>query len=177
MRLRRLTETVRKDLHPDTKRGRLVRSAGSTGAIRVASLAIAFLASILYARLLGPESYGAFAVVIAWIGLLEIPASLGLRQYLVRETGTSADAIRRNRRWADCAVVPAGVVIAAILIVTVLALRPGNLTWLFVAAAPLLVLGNLGEIRRVLLQACGRPATSQLAKNCSHLASCSRRWL
>lgn len=53
--------------------------------LKVSQIGLSFITSILLARLLGVEGYGAYAYVVAWFFLLEVPAGLGLRILLPRE--------------------------------------------------------------------------------------------
>ncbi len=53
--------------------------------VRSLGLALGLVANILLARLLGVEEYGVWAVIMATIALLVIPASVGLPTLLVRE--------------------------------------------------------------------------------------------
>jgi O-antigen/teichoic acid export membrane protein len=85
MRLRNLLDTLRDDLRPGTRRSELVRSAGMVTGLKIIGGLLAFVASLLYARALGPHGYGLYSYVIAWTTVLAIPVALGLPQYLVRE--------------------------------------------------------------------------------------------
>lgn len=62
----------------------IVRQSGVSFATRVVGLAVAFLANILLARMLGPSGYGAYAIAIGWASLLAIPARLGLDNAALR---------------------------------------------------------------------------------------------
>ena len=62
----------------------LVRQSGVSFATRVAGLAVAFVASILLSRLLGPSGYGAYAIAIGWASVLAIPARMGLDNVALR---------------------------------------------------------------------------------------------
>lgn len=62
----------------------IIRQSGVSFATRVIGLAVAFLANILLARMLGPSGYGAYAIAIGWASLLAIPARLGLDNSALR---------------------------------------------------------------------------------------------
>jgi O-antigen/teichoic acid export membrane protein len=69
-------------------RARLYRAAAATFAMRIAAVALGFLASVAMARLLGVAAFGVYALVIAWATLLTTPAMLGFERLLVRELAT-----------------------------------------------------------------------------------------
>jgi len=156
-----LLRRFREDLKHEGLRGTLVRTTILSGTIKCGALGLAFIASLLYARALGPAEYGRYAYVLAWTALLTVPASLGLPQYLVRE-GTKAPGYDRELRvWADRRVVLAGVVCGALL--AVLSLLPSNAgaSRLMLLAVVLPMLNALGGVRSGLLQARARIIASQ----------------
>lgn len=161
MRLRTLGESLRADLRFGTERGRLVRSAGVTAALKIGSTLIAFGASLIYARALKPHGYGLYAYVVAWAALLTIPAGLGLPAYLIREGAKVPASLRWLRRWADMRVLASGAAAGVLLACAVFLPEAAGARWLFVVAAPLPLLNNLGNVRRSLLQAQGWVARAQ----------------
>lgn len=156
-----LSRVLRADFSANTERGRLVRSAGFTAVLKAGSTLLAFGASLLYARVLGPHGYGLYAYVLAWVGLLTIPASLGLPGYLVREGAKVPESVRWLRRWADRRVLAAGAAAGLLLAAAALVPQAAGARWLFVIAAPLPLLNSLGSVRGALLQALGRVARGQ----------------
>jgi O-antigen/teichoic acid export membrane protein len=64
---------------------RLASAASGTFALNVAFNGLLFLTSILLARTLGAESFGAYSYAIAWTAVLSIPAQMGLSILLVRD--------------------------------------------------------------------------------------------
>lgn len=159
--LSRLRDTLRTDLKPGTERGRLIRSAGATAAIKAGATLVAFGASLLYARVLGPHDYGLYAYVLAWVAVLTIPASLGLPQYLVRECAKFPESARWLCRWADRRILLSGTAAAILMACAVFLPQAAGARWLFVIAAPLPLLNGLTSARSGLLQACGWVARSQ----------------
>lgn len=149
------------ELRGDTERGRMVRSAGVTSALKVAATLIAFGASLLYARALGPHDYGLYAYVFAWAALLTIPAGLGLPSYLTREASKAPPSTSWLRRWADGRVLVAGAIASVVLGCAYFVPQAAGARWLFVIAAPLPLLNNLSHVRRSLLQARGWVARGQ----------------
>lgn len=94
---------------PNSLRQRFLRKAAGTFGLRVASTALAFLTSILLARLLGVVGFGIYAYALSWGRFLTIPATLGLDNLLVREiaicqTRSSWGVARGLLSWANYAV-------------------------------------------------------------------------
>lgn len=156
-----LLNQLRDDLRGDTERGKLVRSAGMTAGIKIGATLLAFGASLLYARALGPHDYGLYTYVIAWVAILTIPAGLGLPQYLVREGAKAPHSLNWMRRWADKRVLIAGLIAAALLGCAFFIPAAAGARWLFVIVAPLPLLNGLSGIRSALLQAHGKIVQSQ----------------
>ncbi|HET7569223.1 MAG TPA: flippase [Gammaproteobacteria bacterium] len=161
MRLRALGESLRADFNAATERGRLVRSAGNTAALKVGATLLAFGASLLYARVLGPHGYGLYAYVLAWVAVLTIPAGLGMPAYLVREGAKAVHSVRSLCLWSDKRIVVSGAATAAFMMCVVFLPSAAGARWLFVIAAPLPLLNSLGDVRRSLLQSLGWVARSQ----------------
>jgi O-antigen/teichoic acid export membrane protein len=159
--MQELIRTLRDDLQPDTERGRLVRSAAATAAMKAGAIVIAFLASLLYARVLGPHDYGLYAYVIAWTAVLTIPASLGLPQYLVREGAKLPKQVSGLRRWADTRVLVTSMCAGVLLACAAWLPQAADARTLFVLAAPIPLLANLSAVRQSLLQARGWIVRSQ----------------
>ncbi|HET6725379.1 MAG TPA: flippase [Gammaproteobacteria bacterium] len=156
-----MRDTLRADLNINSERGRLVRSAGATAAIKVGATIVSFGASLLYARVLGPHDYGLYAYVLAWVAVLTIPSGLGLPPYLIREGARAPGKLHALRRWADGRVLVSGLVIAVLMASAVFLPSAAGARWLFIIAAPLPLLNNLGYVRRALIQAHGWVARSQ----------------
>lgn len=157
----RLLRRFREDLRHDGLRGSLVRTTILSGAIKCGALGLAFLASLLYARALGPAEYGRYAYVLAWTALLTVPASLGLPQYLVREGTRAPEHGRALRAWADRRVLVAG--LACGVLMAALSLLPGNAgaSRLMLLAMLLPLLNGFASVRSGLLQARARIIASQ----------------
>ncbi|MGH8126799.1 MAG: oligosaccharide flippase family protein, partial [Gammaproteobacteria bacterium] len=161
MRSRRLLHILRADLRPDTERGVMVRSAGLAAGFKVVATLIAFGASLIYARALGPHGYGLYAYVIAWAALLTVPVGMGIPSYLLREGAKWPASIRWMRHWADQRVLVAGLAVAVIMACAYFLPEAADARWLFVVAALLPLLNSLGSVRSSLLRSCGRVARSQ----------------
>lgn len=139
----------------------LVRSAAATTALNAGYAFIGFLASLLYARVLGPHDYGLYAYVIACCQVLIIPSGLGLSSYLVREGAKSPRSLLWLLHWADLRILIGGVVAATMMMCAALIPAGAGSRVLFLIAAPLPLLTNLGAVRKALVQAHGWVARSQ----------------
>jgi len=67
----------------------LLRGAGGNIAVAGGARALSLLASVLLARVLAPSGYGVYAFAISLMGLLQVPAQLGLGQLLSRELASN----------------------------------------------------------------------------------------
>jgi len=161
MHVLHLLRSLRDDLKQGTVRGQMVRSAGMTAILKAVSVAFAFVASLLYARVLGPHGYGLYAYVTAWAMILAIPSGMGLPQYLVREAAKAPASVRSLLRWADSRLLRTGVAAGALLAAGCLVPAAAGARWLFVIASPLPLLLNLASVRSALLQSQGAAARSQ----------------
>ncbi|HET7307467.1 MAG TPA: flippase [Gammaproteobacteria bacterium] len=139
----------------------MIRSAGITAALKVGATTLAFGASLLYARVLGPHGYGLYAYVLAWVAVLTIPASLGLPQYLVREGAKFRASTNWLRRWGTRRIWISGGAAATLLACAVFVPEAAGARWLFVIAAPLPLINGMTSLRAALLQARGWVARSQ----------------
>ena len=57
---------------------RVLRGAGATISVRIVAALLAYISLIALARWTGADGYGAYAYAITWVGLLALPAALGL---------------------------------------------------------------------------------------------------
>lgn len=75
---------------------RLVKCTFGLFGLKIITTGLAFLLNILLARTLGPEGLGTYALLIAWIGFLGLPAKLGFHQLLIREVAIYSS----NEQWS-----------------------------------------------------------------------------
>jgi len=66
-------------------RSRLAKGAAGIFTLKVASIGLSFIIGLLLARILGTAGYGTYSYVLAWVGVLSVPAVLGLDRMLVRD--------------------------------------------------------------------------------------------
>ena len=80
-------------------------TVGSIG-LKVGSVGLAFITTVLLTRLLGPTSYGVYSYVIALVTLLSVPSEFGLPTLVVRETARGIvnqdhEAVQGVWRWSS----------------------------------------------------------------------------
>jgi O-antigen/teichoic acid export membrane protein len=89
-------------------RERLIRGAMGVGGLKVLSLLIGFLASVLLARILGPEGFGQYTFIMSVATVLSLPFNQGLKLLITREiAGYHHEAkwslfrglLRRSHQW------------------------------------------------------------------------------
>ncbi|WP_417273514.1 flippase [Celeribacter halophilus] len=146
----------------------LISSGAISLLIRIGGAATALVASIVLARYLGTEGYGAYAFSIALVMLLSIPAQLGLPNLVLRETArmqASGDMahLRAVWRWATFAVfgLSASMMLAA-LVFWWSGISSASETTLFLFAIPIIPLVALGSIRGAALRGLGFVNLGQL---------------
>jgi len=88
-------QTLFENAQSDDLQANLVKGAAGSFALKISNLSLSLVVSILLARLLGVKGYGVYAYAMALIGLLSLPASLGLPELLVREVA----AYRARSDW------------------------------------------------------------------------------
>jgi len=122
----------------------LVWKAMSSFLLRFSGLLIQFIGSIIIARQLGVESYGAYAYAFTWVTLFGMVLSLGMGELSVREipglvTNGEIGELWRFLRAVAVTVLATAAVVALLLMLLentgVLVLAPG---WILVALAVLI---------------------------------------
>jgi len=98
--------------------GNIARGALGSLSLKVANIGFAFLISIMLARTLGVEAYGAYVFAMAWVFVLGIPAMLGMPGLLVRliaiyHTQKSWGLLHGILRWSNRVVLAASIGLAA----------------------------------------------------------------
>lgn len=155
-----LQYTVRALRHGRGLRGRLARTGLGIVSVRIAGTSLAFLASVVLARLLGSSGYGVYSYAFSVAMLLMVVAKLGLPPLLLREIAAAAvrndwSVIRGLLLRAEQAVF-AGSLLTIIVAGGVIWLLPGwpgdqqasSILWAL-ALVPVLALGEIrsGSLR------------------------------
>jgi O-antigen/teichoic acid export membrane protein len=66
-------------------RDQLIKGTASSFIIQIGFAGLSFITAVVLARLLGTESYGAYANAMAWVGIFGVFASFGFGSLLVRD--------------------------------------------------------------------------------------------
>ncbi len=150
----------------------LARGATIALLINATGVALGFAAKVVLARILGPEQFGVYAYVLAWVTVLSLLATLGYGDAIMR----FAPAYRVQERWgllrglvryAEASILIAGLGIFAVgaAVVMLLASQLASGLWqtflLGLAAIPILA---LAQTRSCLARSFGR-VFSALAPN------------
>ncbi|WP_282267229.1 flippase [Stenotrophomonas sp. PS02298] len=154
---------LRRGLHQGPERGSVLRSVLATTLIRLASIFLSFVASLVMARVLGVADYGIYSYVMAIAALLGVAVALGFPQYLVREASARPEWVLGLWRWADRGVMLAGVGGAALMLLLAWREDSARRGMALALAAVIPMLTALSEVRRGLLQASGLVVRSQAA--------------
>src|SRR5262245_28204958 len=136
-------------------------------ALRVAFGGLSFVLTIILARTLGMEGFGAYSYAFAWTVLLGVPAILGMDQLLIREIAmyrvhSQWHLIRGLLRTANCSVLVVSVCVAMVAAVFAWLLRGYwaqdmvSTFWLSLLLLPLISVtrvrqGALQGLQRVVL--------------------------
>jgi len=151
-------------------RAYLIHGAAWSFALKIAATGIAFVISVILARVLGAGGYGTYAYAMALVGLLGVPATLGLPQLVLRnvaayQTRSEWGLMRGLLRQANQVVLLTAFVIGAIALLVSWLLRgnfdPMMLTafWL---ALTILPLGAVNGLRSTTLRGLGYVVLGQL---------------
>ncbi len=141
-------------------KSQLVRGGVGVGALKLLSLPLALVTSVLLARGLGPEGYGQYAFVLAVVSLLALPVGPGLGQLITREVakyhhreewGLFRGLLRRGHQW---------VIVGSFIVAGVIAILAGlHASWtvddrwtLLLAATLMLPLLGVNALRGATLR-------------------------
>ena len=122
--------------------GRLLKTAAGTSGLRLANIGLLFLSNILLTRILGVEGYGVYTYSMSWVLLLNIVATLGSQNLLVREVSANLTQqkwglIRGLLQWSNTIVLIFSVAVAIVTGAIALAFRetanPQTLMTLWIA--------------------------------------------
>ena len=154
----------------DVLRSSLVRSFLKVGAMRLLSIPVGLVASIILARALGPEAFGRYAFVMALIPLLALPVAAGLPQLLTREAarysqsgswGLYHGGVRTAHLWV---IAVSGIIVASYFLGGhVVGLWPTVGKWSLLGLAIFMIpLTGLNAVRNGAIKGLGHPALAEL---------------
>lgn len=149
---------------------RLIENVAGTLGLKVAATILSFVSSMLLARWLGTTGYGTFAYAITWVGLLGVPAALGLPLVIVREiaayqTRSEWSLIKGLLRWANQVVALLSVGLALLAVIIAWNFHPTansqmlSTFWIVVLSLPF---NSLIIIRQSAMQGLHRVVSGQL---------------
>lgn len=148
----------------------LLHSIFIVSGMRVGSMLLAFITSIILARVLLPEGYGIYAFIFSAITLLALPVHAGLPELLVRQTasylhdnkmGLMAGLIKRSHQVVFWLSIP--------ITLMLLAVSASQTNWeaqdkwlLLAVASPLILITALKGLRTGILQGLHKFKASQI---------------
>lgn len=147
-----------------------MRSLMGVGVMKLLSIPIGLLTSIVLARVLGPEGFGKYVFVIALIPLITLPVSGGLPHLLTREVAgyyqtKNWSLYKGILRTAHVWVLLISILVVAVYWVggSIFGIWPSTGKWGLLAIAIFLVpLQGFAAIRNGTIKGLGRPALSEL---------------
>ena len=148
----------------------LIKSFLGVGAMKLLSLPIGLVTSIILARVLGPEGFGQYAFIMALIPLIALPVRGGLPELLTREVASFAHAsewslykgaLRASHGWV---LIASGVILSAYCVLSLgSALVPNEGKWALLSVAILMVpLMGLSAARAGTIKGLGMPAIAEM---------------
>lgn len=139
-----------------------LRPAAGVLGLRVAGLAVAFVAPLLYARIAAPHDVGLYYLAASWLAFLAVPAEFGMGEYVTRQA--SADDPARVAQWVHWGLrkvlMAGGIVIGASALL--LAARGTPFAATLLVGLPLLVANPACRVFQAGVRAEHRPVYAQL---------------
>lgn len=142
-------------------REQLLRGIGGIAGLKFVDLAIGFITSIILARSLGPDGYGAYSFILAAISTLALVSYAGLPALIVRETaryelsenwGLIRGMLRRSHQFAGASAVLIMVLTVLISVVFITADADSHRWTLLLLASPLIPILALSHLRAAVLR-------------------------
>ena len=150
----------------------LLRGTLASLVVRACGLGLRFLLGIILARLLRVSAYGVYAYAVTWLGLLTIPAMLGLDQVLLRYVAVYKETqswalLKGLLRFSLLVGAAAATVVSLVSIVVVAVLHQKDwdfrvTMWITLAVLPIVV---LAQLRQSALRGLDRPGAAQVPEN------------
>lgn len=157
-------------------RRKIIKSFIGVGTMKLLSLPIGVMSSVILARTLGPEKFGQYAFIMALLPLIVLPVNGGLAQLLIREVATYV----QSKSWS----LYQGVVNAAhswVVFFTIITLSgyfvlsewlnliPTHGKWLLLPVAIAIVpFKGLAAVRRGTIKGLGMPTYAELPSQLMH---------
>ena len=147
------------------------RKEAASIAMRAAYTGLAFMVTVLLARLLDSGELGRYFEIVAWVLLAASAVQTGWAPFLVREIAALRERKKRDAlvgtSWLAFRIVAAASAAAAVVMVVVAALtgtarESMRLVWL---AAPIIPLLSTSSMRQAVTLGMGRPFLGQICDN------------
>lgn len=150
----------------------LLRGSVGSLVLRACSFGLRLLLAVVLARLLGVSDYGIYAYAVTWLGLLTIPAMLGLDQVLLRyvaayEQTRSWPALKGLLHFSGTLALGATAIVSLVSIGVVAIFSPADgefrtTMWITIGLLPIVV---LAQLRQASLRGLDRPVAAQIPEN------------
>lgn len=132
----------------------LIKGVSGTFTLKIVNVALLLISSVILARILDTNGYGTYAYIKSWIGLLTIPATLGLQELLMREVAiykvkSEWELMRGLLHWANKVVVLSSIILGLITALIVwIFFKDSNpemlfAFWIAIASLPILSLARI----------------------------------
>lgn len=156
---------------PAGLRGQIARGAAGTFALRIAMIGLAFVSSIVLARMLGPSGYGTYAYVLAWLGLLIIPAKLGMGMIVSREAARLLDRsewglLNGLMQWSIKRVLVASISLSLLAVIPIVLFVPADIQPAFLVSLVFVPLAALTDLRQGAMRGLHHVFRGQLPEYC-----------
>ncbi len=169
-RIKALTQILFNREEHSGLRSYLIHGASWSFALNIGSTGLAFITSIILARTLGAKGYGTYAYALSLVGLLGVPATLGLPQLVLRNVAayqvrSEWGLLRGLLRRADQTVLLAslGIGVIAFLVSLLYREHSTSIVVAFWFALLILPLGALNGLRASTLRGLGYVVWGQLS--------------
>jgi O-antigen/teichoic acid export membrane protein len=134
----------------------ILHGAGVSMAVRIAGIALSYVANVLISRTLGLEGFGAYAIALSWALVLTLPAKAGFDNSALRYASVYLErqdfpAFRGFIRFATAAVICVSLAVSAIILVAgsrLLPLDASTRAWTAALVLPLALLAFYSVVMR-----------------------------
>lgn len=154
-----------------------LHSSGINLAIKLLGAVCGLVAMILLARFLGPAGFGEYSYLVALVGLLAVPAQVGLPNLVIREIGKvihkgAGTEAGRIWHWANRLVGKMALVLLGVMVGALTVLPHPDIGWgTALLSLPLIPLVALSSIRSAALRGIGRVNLAQVPELLARPAS------
>lgn len=139
-------------------KNRLIKGVAGSVGLKIASNAITFIMSIIFAQFLGPAGLGTYSYATTWANLLSIPATLGVDQLMVREIAIYRSKSRWELmagllRWSNLVVLAFSIGLSLVAVAIAWGIKGDSDSTVFLAIALAMVTIPIASLRNLRLGA------------------------